>query len=121
MGLHTGQDRGGCLGGESPGNRVVAVGTTCVRALETLALREGATSYDGYTDLFLYPGRPFRLVDAMITNFHLPRSSLLMLVCGFAGTADTLRAYRHAVASGYRFYSYGDAMFVTRGAGAGVC
>jgi len=103
------------------GTRVVAVGTTCVRALETLALREGATSYEGYTDLFLYPGKPFRLVDAMITNFHLPRSSLLMLVCAFAGTAHTLHAYRHAVESGYRFYSYGDAMFVTRGAEAGAC
>lgn len=102
------------------GSRVIAVGTTCVRALETLALQQGATSYEGQTDLFLYPGKPFRVVDAMITNFHLPRSSLLMLVCAFAGTADTLRAYGHAVKSGYRFYSYGDAMFVTRGAGVGV-
>jgi S-adenosylmethionine:tRNA ribosyltransferase-isomerase len=103
------------------GNKVVAVGTTCVRALETMALERGATSYEGSTDLFLYPGRTFNIVDAMITNFHLPRSSLLMLVCAFAGTDDTLRAYRHAVDTGYRFYSYGDAMFVTRSPAAGTC
>jgi S-adenosylmethionine:tRNA ribosyltransferase-isomerase len=95
------------------GNRVVAVGTTSVRALETLALRGGDAPYEGYTDLFLYPGKKFKTVDALITNFHLPRSSLLMLICAFAGTENTLHAYRHAVRSRYRFYSYGDAMFVT--------
>ncbi len=103
------------------GNKVVAVGTTSVRALETLALRANAVSFEGYTDLFLYPGKRFKLVDAMITNFHLPRSSLLMLVCAFAGTENILNAYRHAVASGYRFYSYGDAMFVTLRKEEGDC
>ena len=94
------------------------VGTTAVRALETAAGNGGVRPYTGETDLFLYPGRAFRVVDAMLTNFHLPRSSLLMLVCAFAGTEHTLAAYRHAVRRGYRFFSYGDAMFVTPGSAA---
>lgn len=96
------------------GGRVVAVGTTSVRALETAAREGGIAPFRGESRLFIYPGYRFRVVDAMITNFHLPESSLLMLVCAFAGHAQTMRAYRHAVAERYRFFSYGDAMFVAR-------
>lgn len=96
------------------GGRVVAVGTTVVRALETAARSGELRPFQGETDLFIMPGFEFQVVDAMVTNFHLPRSSLLMLVCAFAGTENVLRAYRHAVAQRYRFYSYGDAMFVER-------
>jgi len=95
------------------GRRVVAVGTTAVRALETAAQRGRLEPYEGETDLFIYPGFVFRVVDALVTNFHLPESSLLMLVAAFAGREKTLAAYRHAVAARYRFFSYGDAMFVT--------
>ena len=105
----------------SKGNRVVAVGTTSVRALETLARTDSTVAYTGETDLFLYPGQPFYMVDAMITNFHLPKSSLLLLVCAFAGTGNLLRAYRHAVMKRYRFYSYGDAMFITPHPNARIC
>jgi S-adenosylmethionine:tRNA ribosyltransferase-isomerase len=102
------------------GGRVVAVGTTTVRALESAARewtgRAGQTgtpsATQGWTDLFLRPGHEFRWVDAMVTNFHLPRSTLLLLVAAFAGTELTLAAYRHAVEAGYRFYSYGDAMLI---------
>ncbi|MBI3899120.1 MAG: tRNA preQ1(34) S-adenosylmethionine ribosyltransferase-isomerase QueA [Gammaproteobacteria bacterium] len=96
------------------GRRVVAVGTTVVRALETAAEEGTLAPYEGETDIFIYPGYRFRVVDALITNFHLPESSLLMLVCAFAGTERVLDAYRHAVQQRYRFYSYGDAMFVSR-------
>jgi S-adenosylmethionine:tRNA ribosyltransferase-isomerase len=88
-------------------SRVVCVGTTSVRAVESMALRRS-----GETDLFIKPGFNFQLTGAMLTNFHLPRSSLLMLVCAFAGRDLALAAYRHAVESGYRFYSYGDCMLV---------
>lgn len=91
------------------GGRVVAVGTTVARALETAALQP----FSGETRLFIRPGYRFRVLDALITNFHLPESTLLMLVCAFAGTQRTLAAYAHAVAQRYRFFSYGDAMFVT--------
>jgi len=94
------------------GGRVVAVGTTVCRALETWAGAGRPPQFQGETDLFIMPGFSFAVVDALLTNFHLPRSSLLMLVCAFAGTRLTLAAYRHAVAQAYRFYSYGDAMFV---------
>jgi len=96
------------------GGRIVAVGTTSVRTLESCAACDGTvTASEGTTSLFLYPGgRPFRVVDAMVTNFHLPRSSLLALVMAFAGTEKIQAAYRQAVARGYRFYSYGDAMFI---------
>lgn len=95
------------------GGRIVAVGTTTTRALETAVgddglLRPGS----GSTELFLRPGSSFRAVDALVTNFHLPKSSLLMLVAGFAGRELVLEAYRHAVREGYRFYSYGDAMLI---------
>ncbi|MDZ7851340.1 MAG: tRNA preQ1(34) S-adenosylmethionine ribosyltransferase-isomerase QueA [Halomonas sp.] len=104
------------------GNRIVAVGTTSVRCLESAA-RESAclkstdgqiAPYSGETDIFIYPGYEWRCVDALITNFHLPESTLLMLVSSFAGFDTTLGAYREAVAERYAFFSYGDAMFVTR-------
>ena len=89
--------------------RVVAVGTTSVRTIES-AWRTGAMS--GETDIFIYPGFEFRRVGAMLTNFHLPRTSLLLLVCAFAGKDLALAAYRHAVEQRYRFYSYGDCMLI---------
>lgn len=96
------------------GGRVVAVGTTSVRSLETAA-RDGVLKpFCGDTDIFIYPGRPFHVVDALVTNFHLPESTLLMLVSAFAGYAQTMAAYQAAVREGYRFFSYGDAMFITR-------
>jgi S-adenosylmethionine:tRNA ribosyltransferase-isomerase len=95
------------------GGRVVAVGTTSVRALETAARGGKLAPFAGDSRLFIYPGFEFRVVDAMVTNFHLPESSLLMLVAAFAGRDATLAAYRHAVAQRYRFFSYGDAMLVT--------
>lgn len=96
------------------GRRVVAVGTTVMRALESAARNREIEPLEGETDIFIYPGYQFRVVDALVTNFHLPESSLLMLVCAFAGKENVLRAYRQAVEKGYRFFSYGDAMFVTR-------
>lgn len=96
------------------GGRIVAVGTTTVRALETAAAGGRLEAYEGESALFIYPGFAFRVVDALVTNFHLPESSLLMLVAAFAGYKSTMRAYRHAVGAGYRFFSYGDAMFATR-------
>ena len=94
------------------GGRVIAVGTTSVRALEAASDEVGIRAYEGETDLFIQPGYEFRSVDLMLTNFHLPRSSLLMLVSAFAGRESILEAYRHAVDSRYRFFSYGDAMLV---------
>ncbi len=94
------------------GGRVVAVGTTAVRALESAAAHGELAPCRRETELFIVPGYRFRVADAMITNFHLPASSLLMLVGAFAGTEAVLSAYRHAVAERYRFYSYGDAMLV---------
>ena len=96
------------------GNRVIAVGTTSVRCLEAATLDGRLQPFHGETDIFIYPGFEFRTVDAMITNFHLPGSTLLLLVCAFAGRENILRAYRHAVEAEYRFFSYGDAMFITR-------
>ncbi len=95
------------------GGRVIAVGTTAVRSLECAAAGGQIEPYDGETDLFITPGYRFRCVDALITNFHLPRSSLLMLVAAFAGRDRILAAYRHAVRREYRFFSYGDCMFVS--------
>jgi S-adenosylmethionine:tRNA ribosyltransferase-isomerase len=95
------------------GRRVVAVGTTTMRALESAAAEAGTVrTGSGRTDLFIHPGHAFKVVDALVTNFHLPRSSLLMLVAAFAGTEVTMAAYRGAVARGFRFYSYGDAMLI---------
>jgi S-adenosylmethionine:tRNA ribosyltransferase-isomerase len=96
------------------GGRVVAVGTTSVRALEAAAREGELAPYRGETDIFIYPGYRFKVVDAMLTNFHLPESTLIMLVSAFAGREHVLAAYRHAVEHEYRFFSYGDAMFVTR-------
>ncbi len=92
--------------------RVVAVGTTVVRALETAAASGGIEPFEGETRLFITPGYRFQVVDALLTNFHLPESTLLMLVCAFGGYRPVMAAYRHAVRAGYRFYSYGDAMFI---------
>ncbi len=93
--------------------RVIAVGTTTTRALESLTIEDGRVRpVSGQTDLFIAPGHRFRIVSGLVTNFHLPRSSLLMLVAAFAGREQVLSAYRHAVAAGYRFYSYGDAMLI---------
>jgi S-adenosylmethionine:tRNA ribosyltransferase-isomerase len=101
------------------GGRVVAVGTTSVRALEAASAAGELKPFDGDTDLFIVPGYSFRQVDAILTNFHLPKSSLLILVAAFAGTRSILSAYRHAVAARYRFFSYGDAMLIlSRGARA---
>jgi S-adenosylmethionine:tRNA ribosyltransferase-isomerase len=95
------------------GGRVIAVGTTVVRSLECASTSGELEPYRGETDLFIMPGYAFRSVDAMLTNFHLPRSSLMMLVAAFAGRERVLGAYEHAVREQYRFFSYGDSMFLT--------
>ncbi|HUV20426.1 MAG TPA: tRNA preQ1(34) S-adenosylmethionine ribosyltransferase-isomerase QueA [Gammaproteobacteria bacterium] len=94
------------------GGRIIAVGTTVVRSLETAAATGKLSVYDGESRLFIKPGYQFQVVDAMLTNFHLPRSTLLMLVSAFGGTELMRRAYAHAIDSQYRFFSYGDAMFI---------
>ncbi|MBR0682381.1 tRNA preQ1(34) S-adenosylmethionine ribosyltransferase-isomerase QueA [Roseomonas eburnea] len=99
------------------GGRVVAIGTTALRLLESAADEDGTIRpFRGLTDLFLLPGHRFRTADLLMTNFHLPKSTLFMLVCAFAGTARMKAAYAHAVARGYRFYSYGDASLLERAA-----
>ena len=92
----------------------LAVGTTSVRSLESAARDGELKPFSGDTDIFIYPGKPFHVVDSLVTNFHLPESTLLMLVSAFAGYPETMAAYAAAVAEGYRFFSYGDAMFITR-------
>ena len=99
------------------GGRVIAVGTTSLRALETAASAGGLRAGDGETKLFVVPGYRFRVVDRLITNFHLPKSTLLMLVSAFGGMEPVRAAYRHAVQSRYRFFSYGDAMLLERSDG----
>ncbi len=99
------------------GNRVIAVGTTSVRSLESAAQASGEGELQPFfndTAIFIYPGYRFRVIDALITNFHLPESTLIMLVSAFAGYANTMKAYHQAVEKQYRFFSYGDAMFITR-------
>ena len=96
------------------GRRVLAVGTTTLRAIESAAHDGIVYAADAETRLFVVPGFRFQVVDRLITNFHLPRSTLLMLVCAFGGLEPVRRAYRHAIEQGYRFYSYGDAMLVER-------
>ncbi|MCB2263299.1 MAG: tRNA preQ1(34) S-adenosylmethionine ribosyltransferase-isomerase QueA [Candidatus Thiosymbion ectosymbiont of Robbea hypermnestra] len=96
------------------GGRVIAIGTTSVRGLESAAGDGDLRPYRGDTRLFIRPGYRFRVVDALLTNFHLPESTLLMLVSAFGGFESVMAAYRHAVRQGYRFFSYGDAMFLTR-------
>ncbi|ADJ28392.1 tRNA preQ1(34) S-adenosylmethionine ribosyltransferase-isomerase QueA [Nitrosococcus watsonii] len=98
---------------QQAGGRIVAVGTTTVRALEAASAKGIIAPYQGETEIFIFPGYRFRTVNALITNFHLPETTLLMLVCAFAGSKQVLTAYRHAVKKGYRFFSYGDAMFIT--------
>lgn len=100
------------------GGRVIAVGTTTVRSLETAAISGTLAPFEGETDIFLYPGKRFNVIDALITNFHLPESTLIMLVAAFAGIEHTLAAYRHAIEHRYRFFSYGDAMFILPTPGA---
>jgi S-adenosylmethionine:tRNA ribosyltransferase-isomerase len=95
------------------GGRIIAVGTTSARVLETVSASSRIQASSGTTNLFIKPGYKFRMVDAMITNFHLPRSTLLALVAAFAGLENIMRAYRHAIEKRYRFYSYGDAMLIT--------
>src|ERR1700690_457349 len=94
------------------GNRVMAVGTTSLRALESTGKSGALESGEGETDLFITPGYPFQMVDRLLTNFHLPRSTLLMLVSAFGGPENIRRAYQHAIANTYRFFSYGDAMLI---------
>jgi len=94
------------------GGRVIAVGTTVVRSLEAASQGGTIMPYHGETNIFITPGYRFRSIDALLTNFHFPESTLLMLVCAFAGQQQTLQAYRHAVEQRYRFFSYGDAMFI---------
>ncbi len=96
------------------GGRVVAVGTTSLRSLETIAIKPDLEPFQGDTDIFICPGYEFKLVDALITNFHLPKSTLLMLVCAFAGYSQIMDAYKEAIDKKYRFYSYGDAMFLNK-------
>lgn len=97
---------------KAAGKRVFAVGTTSVRSLETAAMGGGLQPYEGDTDIFIYPGYQFRVIDGLITNFHLPESTLIMLVSALAGRDFVLKAYAHAVQQRYRFFSYGDAMLV---------
>ncbi|MDQ6971850.1 MAG: tRNA preQ1(34) S-adenosylmethionine ribosyltransferase-isomerase QueA, partial [Mariprofundaceae bacterium] len=98
------------------GRRIVAVGTTSLRTLEAASDKDGALQAgSGRTNLFITPGYTFRITDALLTNFHLPRSTLLMLVCALAGQKTVMQAYQHARDGNYRFYSYGDAMFVEAG------
>ena len=99
---------------KASGGRVVAVGTTAVRTLESIALHKDITAQKGETDIFIYPGFKFRLVDAMITNFHLPKSSLLMLVSAFIGIEKMFQIYQYAIEEKYRFFSYGDAMLLEK-------
>ncbi len=102
-----------CLQTRQNGGRIIAVGTTTVRSLETASRNGQLESYTGETDIFIYPGYEFRSIDALITNFHLPESTLLMLISAFAGKDEIKRCYEEAVAEEYRFFSYGDAMFIS--------
>lgn len=109
------------LATKQAGKRVIAVGTTSVRSIESAALaaeeKQSAVLIEPYfsdTSIFIYPGKTFRLVDCLITNFHLPESTLIMLVSAFAGFSHTMNAYKSAVENRYRFFSYGDAMFINK-------
>ena len=97
---------------KSNGGRVIAIGTTSVRSLETAGISGTILPYQGETEIFLYPGKKFNVVDAMITNFHLPRSTLIMLISAFSSKENIMKAYDHAIKNKYRFFSYGDAMFI---------
>ncbi len=102
-----------CKQAREQGGRIIAVGTTAVRCLETASQSGELQPFHGETDIFITPGYRFKSVDALLTNFHLPESTLIMLVSAFAGHAQTMAAYRHAVEQRYRFFSYGDAMLIT--------
>ena len=98
--------------------RVIAVGTTVLRCLESVYTKFNKLQpYDGETDLFIYPGYRFGIVDSLLTNFHLPKSSLFILVCAFGGTMQLKSAYKHAVEQNYKFFSYGDAMLINKSDG----
>ena len=98
---------------KAKGGRVIAVGTTSCRTLESVAKQEGCIKEsEGWTDIFIYPGYQFQVLDGLITNFHLPESTLIMLVCALAGYQHTMHAYEVAVKEKYRFFSFGDAMFI---------
>ena len=104
---------------KAKGKRVIAVGTTSVRSIESAAqaVKNSDTLIEPFfsdTSIFIYPGKTFKVVDALVTNFHLPESTLIMLVSAFAGYKNTMNAYQHAVESQYRFFSYGDAMFIQK-------
>ncbi|MCX7966491.1 MAG: tRNA preQ1(34) S-adenosylmethionine ribosyltransferase-isomerase QueA [Syntrophorhabdaceae bacterium] len=98
--------------GKKQGKRIIACGTSSVRTLESIFSFNGDQPFEGYTDIFIYPGYKFKIVDALITNFHLPRSTPLMLAAAFAGKDNLMKCYREAIEKKYRFYSYGDAMFI---------
>ena len=102
-----------CLQTQQNGGRIIAVGTTTVRSLEAASKNGQLEAYTGETDIFIYPGYQFKTIDALITNFHLPESTLLMLISAFAGKDEIKRCYEEAVAEQYRFFSYGDAMFIS--------
>ena len=102
------------------GGRIIAVGTTVVRCLESASATGSLQPVQGETAIFIYPGYQFRAIDGLITNFHLPESTLLMLVCAFAGMQHTLEAYKHAVETRYRFFSYGDAMLILQTCPPGI-
>lgn len=102
-----------CRLARESGGRIIAVGTTTVRALETAAKSGQLEAFTGETDIFIYPGYQFKSIDALITNFHLPESTLLMLISALAGRDEIMRCYTEAVNEGYRFFSYGDAMFIS--------
>ncbi|WP_192021271.1 tRNA preQ1(34) S-adenosylmethionine ribosyltransferase-isomerase QueA [Shewanella sp. WPAGA9] len=102
---------------KAAGNRVIAVGTTSVRSLESAAKASGKAplaAFKGDTDIFIFPGYEFKVIDAMVTNFHLPESTLIMLISAFSGFDNVMNAYQHAIEQKYRFFSYGDAMFLTK-------
>ena len=102
------------------GGRVVAVGTTCCRTLESVCKAKGEVcEYDDWTSIFIYPGYKFKCIDALVTNFHLPESTLIMLVSAFCGYEKTMNAYKIAVEEKYRFFSFGDAMLIIGGTGIG--
>ena len=104
------------LAAKARGNKVVAVGTTSVRSLESAAQAAQdalIAPFFGDTQIFIYPGYQYKVIDALVTNFHLPESTLIMLVSAFAGYKHTMNAYREAVKAEYRFFSYGDAMYIT--------
>ncbi|MBE9564248.1 MAG: tRNA preQ1(34) S-adenosylmethionine ribosyltransferase-isomerase QueA, partial [Proteobacteria bacterium] len=101
-----------CTQARQRGGRIIAVGTTTVRSLESASQSGELKPFSGETDIFIYPGYQFKSIDALITNFHLPESTLLMLISAFAGKDEMLRCYEEAITEEYRFFSYGDAMFI---------